>query len=104
MNTAAGSQAPTMAELVRAISEEAAFPVEPSPVVMHLPKPHPIGRLLVISTVGLIIVMATLLLVLTRHVQGLMSDIRQREVNDGERDQQLHGGWEPERAGREAEP
>jgi hypothetical protein len=68
-----------MAELVRAISEEAAFPVEPSPVVMHLPKPHPIGRLLVISTVGLIIVMATLLLVLTRHVQGLMSDIRERE-------------------------
>lgn len=79
MNTAARTQAPSMAELVRAISEEAAFPDEPSPVVMHLPKPHPIGRLLVLSTVGLIIVMATLLLVLTRHVQGLMNDIRERE-------------------------
>ncbi|HEX3134471.1 MAG TPA: hypothetical protein VHX44_12910 [Planctomycetota bacterium] len=79
MNTAARTQAPSMAELVRAISEEVAVPAEPSPVFMHLPKPHPIGRLLVLSTVGLIIIMATLLLVLTRHVQGLMADICERE-------------------------
>jgi hypothetical protein len=68
-----------MAELVRAISEEAKVPTGLVPVVMHLPKPHPLGRLLVIGIVGLIIVMAALLVVLTRHVQGLMADIRHRE-------------------------
>lgn len=68
-----------MANLVRAITEEAVAPVPLVPVVMHLPRPHPIGRLLVISVVGLIMIMASVLMVLTRHVQGLMDDIRQRE-------------------------
>lgn len=68
-----------MAELVRAISEEAKVPTGLVPVVMHLPRPHPLGRLLVIGIVVLIVVMAALLAVLTRHVQGLMADIRQRE-------------------------
>jgi len=79
MNTAAPSQPPSMADLVRAISEEAKVPTGLIPVVMHLPRPHLLGRLLVIGTVVLIMVMAALLVVLTRHVQGLMADIRHRE-------------------------
>lgn len=79
MDTAAGAQPPSMAELVRAISEEAAAPVVPAPQVVQLPRPRLFGRLLVLAAVGLIIAMAALLVLLTRHVQGLMSDIRTRE-------------------------
>ncbi len=80
MNTAAPSQPPSMEELVRAISEEATAPSGLVPVFMHLPRPRPLGRVLVIGTVLMIVVMAALLMVLTRHVQGLMADIRQREA------------------------
>ncbi len=79
MDSAVGSQPPSMADLVRAISEEAAAPLAPAPQVMHLPRPHPLARLLVLGAVGLIIALAALLVVLTRHVQGLMSDIRAHE-------------------------
>ena len=79
MNTVTPSQPPSMAELVRAISEEARVPSGLVPVTMHLPRPRPLGRALVIATVVLIVLMAALLMVLTRHVHGLMTDIRHRE-------------------------
>lgn len=70
-----------MAELVRAISDEAAQPPELSPafVVMKVPRPHWIIRLLFITIVSFIVLLAVMLYGLTNHVQGLMSDIRAQE-------------------------
>lgn len=70
-----------MAELVRAISDEAAQPPELSPafVVMKVPRPHWIIRLLFITIVSFIVLLAVMLYGLTNHVQGLMSDIRTQE-------------------------
>jgi hypothetical protein len=80
MNTAAASQPPpSIAELVRTITEEAQAIPEPTHVVMHLPRPHLVARVLVITVVFMIAGMASLLLVLTSHVQGLMADIRVQE-------------------------
>lgn len=80
MNTAAASQPPpSIADLVRTITEEAQAIPEPTHAVMHLPRPHPVARMLVISAVLLIAGMAGILVVLTRHVQGLMVDIRVQE-------------------------
>ena len=70
-----------MADLVRAISEEAAHSPELAPtfVVMKVPRPHWIIRLLIISIVSLIVLLAAMLYGLTSHVQGLMADIRTQE-------------------------
>lgn len=78
MDTAPAGQ-PSVAELVRAISEEAVAPAAPAPAVIQLPRPHPFARVLVLGIVGLILVLATLLVVLMRHVQDLLGDIRTRE-------------------------
>ena len=70
-----------MEDLVRAISQEATQPQEIAPtfVVMKVPRPHWIIRLLIFSAVILISLLATMLYGLTLHVQGLMSDIRAQE-------------------------
>lgn len=68
-----------MAELVRAISEEAPAPVAPASVVLRLPRPRPLARILVLTAVILCALLAAMLFGLTRHVQGLMADIRQQE-------------------------
>jgi hypothetical protein len=59
---------PSVGELVRAISEEAMMrPVSvPMATVLHLPKPHPLSRLLVVLSVLLIGIL----------VNGLVSQIR----------------------------
>ncbi len=81
MNTTIHSSPPSMADLVRAISEEAAQPREIAPtfVVMKVPRPHWIIRLLIFSAVILTSLLAMMLYGLTLHVQGLMSDIRAQE-------------------------
>ena len=70
-----------MADLVRAISEEVVQPPELAPafVVMKVPRPHWLVRLLIFSAVILISLLAMMLYGLTLHVQGLMSDIRTQE-------------------------
>lgn len=60
---------------MRAISEEIPAPV-PATTVVHLPRPHPLARFLILAGVMLCGTMAVLLFGLTRHVQGLMADIR----------------------------
>lgn len=69
---------PSVGELVRAISEEAMMkPADASiGMVLHLPKPHPLSRLLVILSVLLIGILAALLVFMTHHVNGLVSQIR----------------------------
>jgi hypothetical protein len=74
------ARAPSLDDLVQAISEEARAPLAPPPVVLHLPRPHPLARALVLAAVVLIVVLALLLVMLTGHVQSLMSDIRAREA------------------------
>jgi tetratricopeptide (TPR) repeat protein len=63
---------------VKAISEEAlAKPPEvDEPTTMHLPKPHPLSRLLVILSVLMIAILASLLVFTAHHVNGLLSQIR----------------------------
>ncbi len=80
MNTAARSQPPSLAELVRAISEEVPVPAVPAPMVMQMPRPHPLSRLLLITAVMLCALLATMLYGLTHHVQNLMADIRLQEA------------------------
>jgi hypothetical protein len=74
------ARAPSLDDLVQAISEEARAPMAPPPVVLHLPRPHPLVRVLVLSGVSLIAVLGFLLVLLTGHVQSLVTDIRMREA------------------------
>jgi tetratricopeptide (TPR) repeat protein len=69
---------PSVGELVRAISQEAKakLPQPPMAMVLQIPTPHPLSRLLVIMAVALIAILAVLLLLMMYHVNGLMSQIR----------------------------
>ena len=69
---------PSVGEIVRAISEEAMMKpaIVPMAAVLYLPKPHPLSRLLVVLSVLLIGILAVLLVFMTHHVNGLVSQIR----------------------------
>jgi hypothetical protein len=69
---------PSVGEIVRAISEEAMMKpvIAPMTTVLHLPKPHPLSRLLVVLSVLLIGILAVLLVLMTHHVNGLVNQIR----------------------------
>ena len=69
---------PSVGELVRAISQEAKakLPQPPMAMVLQIPTPHPLSRLLVILSVTLIGVLTALLVLMMYHVTGLVSQIR----------------------------
>ncbi len=69
---------PSVGEIVRAISEEAMMKpaIVPMTAALYLPKPHPLSRLLVVLSVLLIGILAVLLVFMTHHVNGLVSQIR----------------------------
>jgi hypothetical protein len=82
----AASQPPSVAALVKAISEDAlaqtAVPTNSPVVGVALAKPQPITRVLVITAMILIVIFSFLMLRMFTHVGELLSELRAKQERD----------------------